>query len=101
MDIRLFHGDSGEQVFSRLNYPNPTDRAGDITALVNDTWWGDRGRDWRGADIPYLFYWVITPGGQPLDGNSFPQATFTAVRKSLLLMTHSQAPTPISIPRRV
>lgn len=86
VNIYLFHGDSGEQVLSQLNYPNPTDRAGDITTLVNDTWWGDRGLDWDGQDISYLFYWVITPGGQSLGANYLPQATFTAVRKSILLM---------------
>lgn len=83
MNIYLFHGDSGQQVFSRLDYPNPTNRAGDITALVNDTWWGDRGQDYKGGNISYLFYWVITPGGQSLGANDLPQATFTAVRKFL------------------
>lgn len=80
VNIYLFHGDSGEQVFSRLDYPNPTNRAGDITALVNDTWWGDRGTDYKGQNISYLFYWVITPGGQSLGTDYLPQAAFTAVQ---------------------
>lgn len=84
MNIYLLHGDSGERVLSRLDYPNPTDRAGDITALVNDTWWGDRGGDWSGQNISYVYFWVITPSGQSLGANYLPQATFTAVRKSLL-----------------
>lgn len=83
VNIYLFHGDSGEQVLSRLDYPNPTDRAGDITALVNDSWWGDRGREWKGQDIPYLFYWVVTANDSSLGANFLPQATFTAVRKYL------------------
>ena len=94
MNIYLFHGDSGQQVLSRLDYPNPTDRAGDLTALVNDTWWGDRGGDWSGQNISYLFYWAITPGGQSLGANYLPQATFTAVRKSLLPMTNFQSANP-------
>ena len=83
VNIYLFHGDSGEQVFSSLGYPNPTNRAGDITALVNDTWWGSRGQDYKGQNISYLFYWVITPSSQSLDSGYLPQATFTAVRKFL------------------
>ena len=66
-----------------MDYPNPTDRAGDITALVNDSWWGDRGREWKGQDIPYLFYWVVTANDSSLGANFLPQATFTAVRKYL------------------
>ncbi|KAF9651624.1 hypothetical protein BDM02DRAFT_3184373 [Thelephora ganbajun] len=99
VNIYLFHGDSGEQVFSHLDYPNPTDRAGDITALVNDTWWGDRGRNWRGQDIPYLFYWVITPGSQPLGANYLPQATFTAIQTTYadsMLSTMSSTSSPSS-----
>lgn len=98
VNIYLFHGDSGQQVFSRLDYPNPNDRAGDITALVNDSWWGDRGQDWRGQDISYLFYWVITPGGQSLGANYLPQATFTAIRESLLLMTNLPSAYPYFYP---
>lgn len=101
VDIYLFHGDSGQQVLSRLDYPNPTDRAGDITALVNDTWWGDRGGDWNGQNISYLFYWVITPGGQSLGANGLPQATFTAVRKSFLLMTIFPSACPYFRPPRL
>ena len=61
---------------------------------MNDTWWGDRGQDWNGQDISYLFYWVITPGGQSLGANYLPQATFTAVRKSLL-MTYPRKRLPL------
>ena len=82
VNIYLFHGDSGELVLSDLNYPNPTNRAGYITALVNDTWWGDRGQQWTGGNMPYLFYWVVTPGTSSLGDDYYPQATFTAVRKS-------------------
>ena len=92
VNIYLFHGDSGQQVLSHIGYPNPTDRAGDITALVNDSWWGDRGRDWKGENISYLFYWVVTPRDQPSsDANFFPQATFTAVRKYLLMTQPASA----------
>lgn len=98
MNIYLFHGDSGGQIFQQLNYPNPTDRAGDITALVNDSWWGDRGQDWKGENISYLFYWVVTPGNQTLGANYLPQATFTAVRK-FLLMTHPTGARPYFCPR--
>ena len=103
MNIYLFHGDSGQQVFSHLDYPNPTNRAGDITALVNDTWWGDRGTDYKGQNISYLFYWVITPGGQSLGTNYLPQATFTAVRKFLSVIhlpsAHPYFPPPARFPR--
>ncbi|KAF9778610.1 hypothetical protein BJ322DRAFT_476452 [Thelephora terrestris] len=95
VNIYLLHGDSGEQVFSSLSYPNPTNRAGDITALVNDTWWGDRGQGYKGENISYLFYWVITPSSQSLgNGDYFPQATFTAVQTTYpdsMLSTMSSA----------
>lgn len=89
VNVYLFHGDSNEQVLSRLNYPNPGDRAGSLTALINDTWWGDRGQDWNGQNISYLYYWVITPGTQTaLGSNYLPQATFAAVRESFSPYDH-------------
>ena len=67
---------------------------------MNDSWWGDRGQDWKGQNISYLFYWVITPGDQDLGANYLPQATFTAVRKSLL-MTQLASACPYSVPSPV
>lgn len=81
VNVYLFHGDSGEQIMNWMSYPNPTDQAGSLSTLVNDSWWGTRGTSWAGTDVPFLFYWVITPNNEDL-GNSLPQSTFTAVRES-------------------
>jgi hypothetical protein len=81
VDIYLFNADSLRQILHFPNVSNPTNQAGYITALVNDTWFGDDGLKWNGNNISVPFYWVVTPSGQVLDGSAIPQATFTAVRE--------------------
>ncbi|KAJ7196122.1 hypothetical protein GGX14DRAFT_673968 [Mycena pura] len=81
VDIYLFHGDSLEQIFLFGNQLNLKGQAAQVTAQVNDSWWGDRGSKWAGQNISYPFYWLITPHGEPLDdGRAIPQTTFSAIQ---------------------
>ena len=81
VDIYVFNGDSLQPILSFPNVQNPTNQAGYITAPVNDTWFGTKGLQWNGKNVSMQFYWVLTPGGQKLDGSEIPQTTFTAVRE--------------------
>jgi len=84
VDIYLFHADSLKQVLFFPSVQNPTEQAGYITALVNDTWFGARGLQWNGTNMSMTFYWVLTRSGQGLDGSEIPQTTFTAVQTTVL-----------------
>ncbi|KAF7365405.1 hypothetical protein MVEN_00413000 [Mycena venus] len=80
VNIYLFHGDSQQQILFFPNVVNPKGQAGAITAQVNDSWWGDRGSNWNGANISYPFFWIMSRNDQSLsDGTQRPQATFSAV----------------------
>ena len=81
VDIYLFHGDSHEQIRRFHNVPNPIDQSGFITALVNDSWFGEMGNSWNNKNVSYPFYWVLTRSDKELDGSEIPQTTFSAVRK--------------------
>ncbi|TFK24408.1 hypothetical protein FA15DRAFT_704626 [Coprinopsis marcescibilis] len=83
VNIYLFRGDSQQEVLSFLDYPNPTDRAGFVTAQVNDSWFGPDAERWSGENISYPFYWAITRADEVLDGNQFPQATFSAIQTTI------------------
>ncbi|KAJ6557286.1 hypothetical protein DFH09DRAFT_986863 [Mycena vulgaris] len=81
VNIFLFHGDSQQQILKFENVINPKGQAGYITAQVNDSWWGDRGSNWDGANISYPFFWIMSRSDQSLDdATQKPQATFTAVQ---------------------
>ncbi|KAJ7935441.1 hypothetical protein B0H13DRAFT_1590604 [Mycena leptocephala] len=80
VNIYLYHGDSQQQILAFQNVLNPKRQAGSITAQVNDSWWGDRGSNWKGANISYPFFWIMSRSDQPLDGTQKPQATFQAVQ---------------------
>jgi hypothetical protein len=81
VNIYLFHGDSQEQILFFPNHTNPKGQAGSVTAQVNDSWWGDRGSNWNGANISYPFFWIMSRSDQPLsDGTQKPQTTFQAVQ---------------------
>ncbi|KAH9927055.1 hypothetical protein B0H21DRAFT_135448 [Amylocystis lapponica] len=80
VNIFLFHGDSQEQVLNFTNEINPSDRAGYVTAQVNDTWFGSQGANWNGDNITYPMFWLISPNTQSLDGSQLPQPTFAAVQ---------------------
>ncbi|KAJ6554915.1 hypothetical protein DFH09DRAFT_1365902 [Mycena vulgaris] len=81
VDIYLFHGDSLEQILFMPDQVNTRGQAGVVRAQVNDSWWGDRGVNWAGANISYPFYWLISKSGEPLsDGTQKPQTTFSAVQ---------------------
>lgn len=43
---------------------------------------------WNGANLTFLYYFVITPGDKPLDNTVVPQAIFTAVRECCLLISY-------------
>lgn len=81
VNIYLFHGDSLTRLLTFPNVTNDPSQAGLITAQVNDTWWGDNGAAWNGANISYPFYWVITRNDVELDGTETRQAVFEAVRE--------------------
>lgn len=51
---------------------------------VNDTWWGDRGNEWDGTNLPFLFQWAITRADKTLDGSVSSLPVFTALRKCLI-----------------
>ncbi|EKM49524.1 uncharacterized protein PHACADRAFT_166893 [Phanerochaete carnosa HHB-10118-sp] len=65
------------------NVGNPQGQAGLQLAQVNDSWWGDRGNEWNGSDLPFLFQWAVTPASQTLDENVTLQPIFTGLRKFL------------------
>ncbi|KAL7280065.1 hypothetical protein ACG7TL_006480 [Trametes sanguinea] len=79
VNIYLFQADSGEQVLSALDVPNPLFEAGSKHFQVNDSWWGSRGNTWNGQNVSFPMYFVITRNDRPLDNSAIPQATFTAV----------------------
>lgn len=62
------------------NIENPTNNAGLIHAQVNDTWWGSRGNEWDGTNLPFLFQWAITRADQTLDASVPRQPTFTGLQ---------------------
>ncbi|KAI8986196.1 hypothetical protein BD414DRAFT_52367 [Trametes punicea] len=80
VNIYLFQADSGEQVLSALDVPNPVFEAGNKHFQVNDSWWGARGNEWNGQNISFPMYFIITRNDRPLDNSAIPQATFTAVQ---------------------
>ena len=63
------------------NITNPTGNAGVHHAQVNDSWWGSRGNEWDGTNVPFLFQWAITRADKTLDGTVTRQAIFTGLRK--------------------
>jgi len=81
VNIYLFHADSRQLVLSIKNETNPVGRAGQTCQQVDDRWFTNGGVDWRGSNISYPFFWVITRSDKTLDGTEVPQATFSAVRK--------------------
>jgi len=64
--------------------PNPSDQAGLVRAQVNDSWFGEQGKNWNGKDVAYPYYWVIIRSDKTLDGNQVPQPIFTAVQTTVL-----------------
>ncbi|CDO71686.1 hypothetical protein BN946_scf184915.g30 [Trametes cinnabarina] len=82
VNIYLFQADSGEQVLSALDVPNPVFEAGIKHFQVNDSWWGSRGNSWSGQNVSFPMYFIITRNDKPLDNSAIPQATFTAVPHS-------------------
>ncbi|KAK1226252.1 hypothetical protein PQX77_010725 [Marasmius sp. AFHP31] len=80
VNIYLFHGDSRQQILEMRDQVNPTNQAGVVTQLVNDTWWGAAGANWSGTNISHSFYWVVKRADQQLDGSELEQAHFTAVQ---------------------
>ena len=81
VDIYLFDANLGRQILHFANVNNPMNRAGLITALVNDTWLSTDGLQWNGKNLTNYFYWVITPSNTVLGGSQIPQVTFFAVRE--------------------
>jgi hypothetical protein len=59
---------------------NPTNMAGEMNVLVNDTVFGNRGLSWQpGQNLSYPLYWVIT-NQDGLDNSATTNPTFTAIR---------------------
>ncbi|KAF9523884.1 hypothetical protein CPB83DRAFT_647202 [Crepidotus variabilis] len=84
VNIYLFRADSQQQLLSFKDVVNPFGQAGVIRAQVNDTWFGEGGKDWSGKDINYPFYWLITRNDKPVDGTAVAQPIFTAVQTTAL-----------------
>ena len=84
VDVYLFRADSREQVLVLRDQPNPSTQAGVVTAVVDDRWFGSQGASWNGENVSYPFYWVIKRSDQQLNGDEFPQSTFTAVQTTYL-----------------
>ncbi|KAF8179535.1 hypothetical protein K438DRAFT_1977243 [Mycena galopus ATCC 62051] len=89
IDIYLFHADTQELVFNISDVVNPKGQAGTYETLVNDSWWGDRGSNWAGANLNYSFFWILSGADEPLDGAQVTQATFTAVQTTFVPPTAS------------
>jgi len=84
VNIYVFDAVALQPILHFPNVSNPSDRAGRITALVNDTWFGTEGLQWNGKNISRPFFWVIVPSNMMLDGSEIPQSTFTAVQTTIL-----------------
>ncbi|KAJ7429569.1 hypothetical protein B0H11DRAFT_2143033 [Mycena galericulata] len=82
VNVQLFYADGAQQIFNFSHVVNPNGQAGTVTVQVNDSWWGDRGGNWVGANISYPYYWLIATDGESPQDNT-PQATFTAVQTTL------------------
>ncbi|PPQ85997.1 hypothetical protein CVT26_012754 [Gymnopilus dilepis] len=84
VDVFLFRADSQQQLLHFPNQPNPSDRAGSVSAQVNDTWFGDDGLKFNGTNVSFPFFWVVIRSDHTLDGNQIPQPIFTAVQTTVL-----------------
>lgn len=82
VDIALKRADTGDIILQFLNQTNPTNRAGALPVIANDTWWGASGADWPGTNVAFPLCFIIVPSGKGFDYIP-PQSTFTAIRKSL------------------
>ncbi|CAL1713061.1 unnamed protein product [Somion occarium] len=80
VNIYLFDAASQTILHQWLRQPNPKGRAGVLRFPVNDTWFGPRGVNWRGTDLNYLFYWVVTGPDDDVRLQGLPQPIFTAVQ---------------------
>ncbi|KAJ6582202.1 hypothetical protein B0H19DRAFT_1229272 [Mycena capillaripes] len=102
LDIYLFHADSQQQILHFSNVINPVSQAGEITAPVNDSWWGDRGSSWAGANISFPYFWILTPSNVSMsDGVAKPQATFQAVQTTLPDSLRGTATAPGVTPSKI
>ncbi|KAI0074062.1 hypothetical protein K474DRAFT_114745 [Panus rudis PR-1116 ss-1] len=80
VNIYLFNATSQEIILSWRNVTNPRDRAGVIRSTVDDTWFGPRGAEWKGGNMSYLYYWVVTGPNDDVQRQGLPQPIFTAVQ---------------------
>jgi hypothetical protein len=84
VNIYLVRADSGAVILSILNQSNPSDQAGFVRRMVNDTWFGAQGLNWNGKNVSFPFQWAITRSDQTLDSNVSLQPIFTAVQTTVL-----------------
>ncbi|KAJ7639638.1 hypothetical protein DFH06DRAFT_1431900 [Mycena polygramma] len=94
VDVLLFRADMQQQIFNSSHVANPSDSAGTLSVPVNDTWWGDQGGSWTGANISRPYFWLITTANDPDPSKSQPQATFMAVQTTLAQSLRSTPTTP-------
>ena len=81
VNLYLFSATTQKPLLQWINVTNPQNEAGLLHAAVNDTWFGDRGTQWNGTNVNFLYYWVVTRADQGLSGPIVPQSQFSAVRK--------------------
>ena len=84
VNLYLFSATTQKVLLSFLNQTNTRGEAGVLSTPVNDSWWGDRGTQWQGSNVTFLYYWVVTRSDQGLADTFTPQAQFSAVRKYIL-----------------
>ncbi|PPQ93083.1 hypothetical protein CVT25_003115 [Psilocybe cyanescens] len=95
VDIFLFRADSQQQLLHFPQHPNPPDRAGMVTAQVNDTWFGANGLNFQGTNVSFPYFWVIIRSDATLaNGNFIPQPIFTAVQTQVLDSVASPSTVP-------
>lgn len=81
VDIYLYNADSSTLIQSWTNLVNPANSAGQVTACVNDSWWGGDGANWNGENITSQYYFALTPTTQTGAEYRSPISTFAAVRE--------------------
>lgn len=81
VDIFLYNADSSTLIQSWINQVNPAGNAGQVTACVNDSWWGGDGANWNGENITSQYFFAITPTTQTGVAYQSPISTFAAVRE--------------------
>ncbi|KAI0726308.1 hypothetical protein C8Q72DRAFT_535141 [Fomitopsis betulina] len=80
VDIFLYNADSSTLIQTWTNQVNPASSAGQVSACVNDSWWGGDGANWNGENITSQYFFAITPTTQTGVAYQSPISTFAAVQ---------------------